>query len=312
MKASNGATSYSGYGLVYLFRAMIVLSFVLLIYHRELAQEVVNVCWKYLLGTWLFNCVYFETFFATFCHSIIACIYPKFIHACRTLDDYKISNSIQFVEYDRSFIRDAVVYMAPLMFLDTFMVKKYYGVDPSIWEEKRISLIQTTRALPLEPPTVLQICCHLMASLVVFDALFFIVHVTLHKNYFLYKHIHAQHHDHHVLNAHVTNKLSIPERVALVLSANEALKVFNSHPMTRMLFVPIFIAILIDNHTGYDMPFSLHRLVPFGLVGGSVNHYAHHMQGTRNYEPILTYLDRLLDIFMTFLKRIECASIKKD
>ena len=52
---------------------------------------------------------------------------------------------------------DAAVYMAPLALMDTFMVKKYCGADPQEWIDKRQSWIQTTRPLPLEPPSVLQI-----------------------------------------------------------------------------------------------------------------------------------------------------------
>lgn len=293
---SQGAI-YMGGKYVFFFRGIVLLSILLLFIFAEDVQRLVNTSWKFLLDTWLFNSVYFETFFATFCYGVIVSIYPKTIHSCRFLDKYKISKNVQYVRYGgiTDFFQEVAMYITPLMILDTFMVKKYHGVEPSIWVEKRSTLIQTTRALPRDPPSVFQISFHLLASLIVYDALFFVIHFTLHKNYFLYKNIHARHHDHDVVYAHVTNRLAIPERIALILSANEALKVFNSHPMTRMIFVPVFIAILVDNHLGYDLPFSLHRLVPFGLVGGSVKHYEHHMYGSRNYEPILTHLDKLLD-----------------
>jgi cholesterol 25-hydroxylase len=190
-----------------------------------------------------------------------------------------------------------IVYNTPLMMLDTITVKKYHGVDPSVWTEKKKMFIQSTRALPSAPPSVVAIAVQLVASLILYDALFFIIHYALHKNFFLYKNVHRHHHEHGVLHNHVTNKLTIVERITLILSANFALKVFNSHPFTRMIFIPIFIGILIENHTGYDMPFGLHRLVPFGLVGGSVKHFSHHQSGQGNYQPIFTYLDKLLYLY---------------
>lgn len=63
---------------------------------------------------------------------------------------------------------NAVVYIVPLALMDTFMVKKYCGADPQEWIDRRQNWVQTTRPLPLEPPSVLQIfyqvtgtSCHL-------------------------------------------------------------------------------------------------------------------------------------------------------
>lgn len=47
--------------------------------------------------------------------------------------------------------------MAPLALLDTVIVKKYNGVDPTIWRTKELAWIQTTRALPAAPPSVGQL-----------------------------------------------------------------------------------------------------------------------------------------------------------
>lgn len=63
---------------------------------------------------------------------------------------------------------NAVVYIVPLALMDTFMVKKYCGVDPQEWIDRRQNWVQTTRPLPLEPPSLLQVfyqvtdtSCHL-------------------------------------------------------------------------------------------------------------------------------------------------------
>lgn len=54
-------------------------------------------------------------------------------------------------------LKDVLWYMAPLALLDTVIVKKYNGVDPTLWRTKELAWIQTTRALPASPPSVGQL-----------------------------------------------------------------------------------------------------------------------------------------------------------
>ncbi|KAK7490379.1 hypothetical protein BaRGS_00018358, partial [Batillaria attramentaria] len=192
-------------------------------------------------------------------------------------------------------MRDAAVYMTPLALLDTFMVKRYCGVDPREWDIRRQDWIQTTRALPIPPPTVAQLAYEVIGSIILYDALFFLIHLTLHKSRFLYTLLHAYHHEHDVMHAHVTNQLTVGERIVLVLAANQALKILYSHPMSRAAFVPVFIFLLTDNHSGYDLPWGLQHIIPGHVMGGPRVHHAHHMLGTRHYQPFFTYFDSLLE-----------------
>lgn len=296
IKTQDAGDSYEYFSVVLFIRCVFLLATGISIYNMELIQKLINELWEYLLSSYVFNSVYFETWHATFCYAIIIPIYPFMIHYIKWLDRFKIDQTVTYKHVTvLSILVDAIFYMTPLMLLDTFMVKKYPGVDPQIWDEKRKDIIQITRALPEDPPTVFQIVFQLVASILLYDALFFIIHFVLHKNICLYKYLHAFHHNHDVMHAHVTNQLTVIERIVLVLSANFALKVFNSHPLTRALFVPVFIWLLVENHTGYDLPVGLHRLVPFGLVGGAPKHFLHHIHGGGHYQPFLTYLDSFID-----------------
>ncbi|XP_052776806.1 cholesterol 25-hydroxylase-like protein isoform X2 [Mya arenaria] len=303
--AKSAKKKYEGQIVVQILRIITITVFLGTTWHYTILQHIVNDFYKFLMSMCLFHSVYFETFFATFCYSVIIPIYPWSVDKFRILDSYKLHPSVKY-EHTTVFkiVQDAVTYMGPLMLLDTFMVKKYggVGIDPNMWEERRKSILQTTRVLPNDPPHLISIIWQLTASFIVYDALFFAIHLVLHKNFHLYKYIHKYHHDHDMVHSHVTNQLTIPERITLILSANFALKVFNSHPLTRTIFIPIFIWILVDNHSGYDMPFGLHRLVPFRIVGGSVKHFQHHSYGSRCYEPIFTYLDKIHEIFSEHFK----------
>lgn len=278
-------------------RCLLVFGGIIAYWNIDHLQHIVHITYRYLLTTYIFNSVYFETWFVVFCYPIVMGLFPLLVSKVRCLDKYKIHPAVHF-EVKKS-LSDSLIktisYISPLMLLDTFMVKKYTGVDPTIWTEKRNSFIQTTRALPVDPPAVTSILYQLVASFIVYDALFFIVHLTLHKNIYLYKYIHKFHHDHGMVNSHVASRLMMVERIALILSANFGLKLFNSHPLTRMIFVPILLGIVIDHHSGYDLPFGMHRIIPFGIVGGSVKHFEHHMTGKGNYQPIFTYLDTFLN-----------------
>lgn len=275
-------------------------------FYREFLQNTINSSWLFLQKSWIFNSVYFETWWATFCFAWIIPLYPFAIHFIPSFNKYKIDPSVTYEHQTvLGMLKEAVIYMAPLMFLDTVTVKKYNGVDSNIWTAKHQSIIQYTRALPLDPPELGRVLFDLIASIMTFDVFFFIVHLFFHKNLWLFRNIHAHHHHHDVMHPHVTNRLTVVERIILILSANFALKLFKSHPMTRMLFVPIFVWLLVENHTGYDLPFGIHRVIPFHLYGGSVKHYKHHIHGSKYYQPFFTYLDLLLES-VTSNKHIQC------
>lgn len=275
-------------------RAAYIALIATMVYCQHEIQHWINVTWDILKTHPCFTTVYFETGWTVLCNIPILIITYSF-HQIRSFDRYKINPETRWEQGESSMqttVFWAVQYATPLLLLDTFMVKKYHGVDPHVWVEKRKSLVQTTRALPDAPPTLPALAFHLAASLVVFDAIFCLFHYALHKNRHLYKHIHAVHHDHgaHVY-AYQSDQVTVIERIVLVLSANESLKLFNAHPLTRACFVPIFLWWLADNHSGFDVPWSLEKIIPFGIMSGSRRHWDHHVLGTRNYAPFFTYLD---------------------
>lgn len=294
-KSSSVAERSRSIFIVWSIRILLVVLTYLGWYYSTIIQHNINILWKFLLDTWIFNCVYFETWWTTSCYTVIVLV-PMIMNYVKQLDKYKIQPSVKYVHYSIiGMLVDTAIYFVPLMMLDSVVVKKYHDVNPTYWAERGRHWIQTTRALPFAPPTLGYLVFDLIASIIVYDLLFFAVHFALHKNYWLYKHIHAHHHDHPHMHCHVTNQLTVIERLALVISANFALKLFNSHPLTRAFFVPIFLSILVDNHSGYDLPWGLDKIVPFNLFGGCPKHFAHHDTGSGNYEPIFTYLDTMLN-----------------
>ena len=142
-------------------------------------------------------------------------------------------------------------YVGPLLFLDLTMIKKYAGVSidqlltsggystaslgpslhfftgiairstylvPSLHNFSWSSPLQIERALPAFPPTSRAIAFDLIASLVLYDFLFFVPHVLLHRVPILYRNFHETHHHHSEIQPQVTNRLDVTERLMLLLA----------------------------------------------------------------------------------------------
>lgn len=279
---------------IWLYRVFALILIGLLITNHQLAQSLVDETWQYCTQSWIFQSVYFETFWQAVTFLPISFV-PFMIDKISYFDKYKIDPNIRWKTPGIcGDIVEGIIYVSPLMILDTFTVKKYTNVDPSEWTMRRQNWIQYTRALPADAPTIFQITYQLVIAILLYDFAFGLLHYSLHKNRYLYKYIHAFHHDHQELHTRITNQLTVTERIMLILFANQALKVIGSHPLTRVIFVPIFQIWLVDNHCGYSFPWGLEKLMPFGFVAGSEKHYAHHVYGDRHYAPFFTYVDKFI------------------
>lgn len=71
----------------------------------------------------------------------------------------------------------------------------------------------------------IDVVLQVFGSVLIYDVLFFFIHLVLHKYRPLYSLFHKRHHDHDIMHAHVTNQLSVGERIMLILAANQALKI---------------------------------------------------------------------------------------
>lgn len=104
--------------------------------------------------------------------------------------------------------------------------------------------------------------------------LFFLFHLTLHTIPPL-RSLHAPHHTHHAhhaqLHPQATNQLHVFERLGLVLLANFSVNVNGSHVLTRPVFVPVFVWLLVEIHSGLELP--------KGWGGGARKHWMHHQGG---------------------------------
>lgn len=152
------------------------------------------------------------------------------------------------------------------------------------------SPLQLERAIPHAPPTSRRIVLELMGAFFIYDGLFFAIHIAFHRIRPLAR-IHNPHHTHAEIHPQVTNRLSVTERLSLILLANFALNIIRSHVFTRTCFVPLFVYLLIEVHCGMDLEWGYNKLMPAGWGAGPVVHAEHHRTGAGAYAPFFGWWD---------------------
>jgi cholesterol 25-hydroxylase len=235
-------------------------------------------------------------------------------------------------------IGEILIYMLPLLAMDLTMIKKFadvplsailasggYKIDfakhgsfgllkspprtfliPTFHNFSISSPLQLNRALSQTAPTSRRIAVELITSMIIYDLLFFLFHLSLHTVP-AFRRWHATHHAHDAqLNPQVTNQLSILERLGLVLLANFSLNIIRSHVLTRTVFVPMFVWLLVEIHCGMDLPWGYEKVLPAGWGGGAKKHMYHHKVGDRGFEPFFCWCDALWDFYKGANPRRDC------
>uniref|UniRef100_A0AAZ3PGZ2 Fatty acid hydroxylase domain-containing protein n=1 Tax=Oncorhynchus tshawytscha TaxID=74940 RepID=A0AAZ3PGZ2_ONCTS len=144
---------------------------------------------------------------------------------------------------------------------------------------------------PLTPGS-LRVAWDVLACLLLFDLQYFVWHVLHHKVPWLYRTIHKVHHRYTATFALTLTFSGQYNRLSVHLRPDPNL--LGCHPLTKMFFFTLNIWLSVEDHSGYDLPWAPHRLVPFGLYGGSPHHDLHHLKFMVNYAPYFTHWDRLL------------------
>lgn len=67
----------------------------------------------------------------------------------------------------------------------------------------------------------------------------------------------------------------------------------NLHVLTMLTWITLRLFQAIDAHSGYDLPFSLHHIVP--CWGGAAFHDVHHEKFIGNYSSSFRWWDHMMD-----------------
>lgn len=180
---------------------------------------------------------------------------------------------------------------------------------------RHLHTCHTHAQLPLEAPSFPSLVAQVVLSIFVYDFCFFWIHLALHNVRSLY-HLHAKHHFKSPMNASevirhsfIDGSLQVPltPRPSRTLLSSTAhcvltqqqhvqvvtnifvLNVLRLHPLARAVHDVTITYMLTETHSGYDMPWMLHNLVPCGILGGSPRHEMHHRSGMHYFQQFYTY-----------------------
>ncbi|XP_036384650.1 cholesterol 25-hydroxylase-like protein 2 [Megalops cyprinoides] len=149
--------------------------------------------------------------------------------------------------------------------------------------------------LPLEEvaPTVPEFTLGVLGCIILFDFQYYLWHLVHHRSQWLYVNFHAIHHEYSRPFCWVTQYMSAWELTSVGFWTTVDPVLLRCHTITGYAFMVFNIWVSVDDHSGYDFPWSIHNLVPFGLWGGSVKHDTHHRRPTTNFEPFFSHWDWL-------------------
>lgn len=301
-------------------------------------QPILDRAWHTLRNNAIYKSSTFETFWTVFSYAVIEpwmtvifLQHPEWrLAANNKKSDGPLARPHGMRRPSRRLL-EGLTYVLPLLCLDLTMIKKFADVPledmlasgnydpelarhrckgntcysnflmPSLHNFSLSSPLQTQRALPEQAPSSKRLVLELIASFVIYDAVFFAFHLAMHILPGL-KSWHAPHHTHAEIHPQITNQLHVFERLGLVLLANFSLNIIKSHVLTRTLFVPVFVWLLVEIHSGLDLPWGYEKLLPKGWAGGARKHARHHAGGEGGLEPYFEWCDKALSYGTRYVK----------
>ena len=147
--------------------------------------------------------------------------------------------------------------------------------------------------LPRQAPTLWEFLLGILGCTVVFDFQYYLWHLLHHRVPWLYRTFHAVHHQYSQPFSLVTQHLSGWELFSVGFWATVDPVLLRCHCLTAWGFMVFNIYVSTEDHCGYDFPWAMHRLVPFGLWGGAPKHDAHHQKPATNFAPFFSHWDWL-------------------
>lgn len=157
--------------------------------------------------------------------------------------------------------------------------------------------VQGTEVLPAEAPSYSRLIWEVSLCFILFDTVYYFWHVLHHKIPILFKLIHSTHHEYHAPFSWVAQHVHPFELIQTGCIGIALPKFLGFHPFSMWTWLVVLTLLRIDTHCGYSFPFQVAHWIPFGLYGGSVAHDYHHQNCEYNFQPFLTFWDRLFGTY---------------
>jgi len=153
-------------------------------------------------------------------------------------------------------------------------------------------ILYPRRQLPVEAPGLGRLIGEVSLLLVIYDALFYAVHRTLHSVPTLYKTVHKKHHTNTLsTRANDAVRLTFLEEALDVGCSIVGVNLIGAHPLCRAIYNVVIVYLLVELHCGFDMPWMMHNVAPRGWMGGPRRHDLHHAAGKHYFQKFFCYID---------------------
>jgi sterol desaturase/sphingolipid hydroxylase (fatty acid hydroxylase superfamily) len=159
-----------------------------------------------------------------------------------------------------------------------------------------------------EAPTVLRVVVEVLFSVWAYDFLFYWIHCSwhnaFHNNWSIpwWRKLHLTHHNNFQHSKQALRPMSTFHHHFLDAAAQVCINiivqqiplsfVFSGprHKLSKAIHNILVTYLLVEAHSGFDLPFMSHRLFP-SVFGGSILHQIHHQYGTVFFHQFFKYLD---------------------
>jgi len=256
-------------------------------------DENIAIGWNELLSTDIANWDVFEAYVAGSSFAIWIMMY-------RIMDQFKVLNKYRF-EKDKNapvvlFLPDPNNSWIPLISY-ILIIHLYHYIYPK-------------PLCPMEAPPIVRLVIECIIGFVVYDFLFFWVHLLMHLTPKLaFIHQHNVHHHQKFLTASEVQHHSLLDSIFQVginiAVQNISLPFYGrKHYASRLLHNVLITYMLTESHAGYDFPWSLHNLFPL-VYGGAKRHEAHHKYNNIYYQQFLIYLDDIYNYVTNNVEKVK-------
>jgi len=153
--------------------------------------------------------------------------------------------------------------------------------------------------LPQQPPTFLEICRDLTLNFLLGDFLIYWEHRIQHAIPWLRHNIHCVHHKYTTVFSWAGGWVHPIEDLFVVATQTVGpLWLVPCHPLSFWIFVTLWVIFLVEEHSGHDVWWSPHKLIPFSMGGGAAPHDIHHSPlTTKNFGFVFCIWDQIFGTF---------------
>ena len=167
--------------------------------------------------------------------------------------------------------------------------------------------------MPELAPTVWELVRDFCTSMLIGDFLVYLEHIVHHKILFLYKHVHHVHHCFRTdLFSWCAGWVHPFELTVFALCMIIYPWILSPvHPLTLWIYLSVFVALLLEEHSGHDVWWSPNHLIP-SVFGGAVPHDVHHVKVKTNYGFVFTIWDRIFGTYLAPVPIESCGDLKSN